>query len=52
MGASPRAAHRAGASDEAGLGAAPTPGSVRLTGRAQPSVRGGGGARAPRSEAP
>lgn len=52
VGASPRASHRAGASGEAGLGAAPTPGSVRLTGRARPSVLGGGGARAPRSEEP
>lgn len=51
-GASPRAAHHAGASGEAGLGAAPTPGSVLLTGRARPSVLGGGGAGAPRREAP
>lgn len=35
-----------------GLGAAPAPGSVRLTGRARPSVLGGGGAGPPRSEAP
>lgn len=51
-GASPRAAQRAGAGGEAGLGAAPTPGSVRLTGRARPSALGGGGAGAPRSRAP